>query len=112
MQLLKIRGKTFGQSNGIWSQCNAIEMSSTHSVYIPKHCLSFPSFSVNVFYPCFLYSLWFADLISFLGMEEIDCSKIAYLKDYLDTTENIYIRTGPAPRIRSKIVPEDYFTCR
>lgn len=49
-------------------------------------------------------------VISDHGMEEIDCSKIAYLKDYLDTTENIYIRTGPAPRIRSKIVPEDYFT--
>ncbi|XP_078255637.1 ectonucleotide pyrophosphatase/phosphodiesterase family member 3-like isoform X1 [Rhinoraja longicauda] len=49
-------------------------------------------------------------VISDHGMEEIDCSKTAYVKDYLDSAENIYIRFGSSPRIRSIIVPENYFT--
>ncbi|XP_051880265.1 venom phosphodiesterase 2-like [Pristis pectinata] len=48
-------------------------------------------------------------VISDHGMEEVDCSKIAYMESYLDNVEDIYIRSGPAPRLRSKTVPENYF---
>ncbi|XP_059837551.1 venom phosphodiesterase 2-like [Hypanus sabinus] len=48
-------------------------------------------------------------MISDHGMEEVNCSKVAYMENYLDNVDDIYIRSGPAPRIRSKSVPEDYF---
>ncbi|XP_069743130.1 venom phosphodiesterase 2-like isoform X2 [Narcine bancroftii] len=48
-------------------------------------------------------------VISDHGMEEVNCSKVAYMDDYLDSIENITMRSGSAPRIRTSNVPEDYF---
>ncbi|XP_078068994.1 ectonucleotide pyrophosphatase/phosphodiesterase family member 3-like isoform X2 [Mustelus asterias] len=49
-------------------------------------------------------------LLSDHGMEEVDCKKVAYMTEYLDNVENIYMRYGSAARIRAKDVPKDYFT--
>ncbi|XP_067881136.1 venom phosphodiesterase 2-like isoform X2 [Heterodontus francisci] len=49
-------------------------------------------------------------LLSDHGMEEVNCEKVAYMNNYLDNIDNIYMYYGPAGRIRAKDVPKEYFT--
>lgn len=46
-----------------------------------------------------------------LGMEAISCNRLEYMADYFNPVD-FYMYEGPAPRIRSKNVPKDFFTCK
>ncbi|XP_042537712.1 ectonucleotide pyrophosphatase/phosphodiesterase family member 3 isoform X1 [Dipodomys spectabilis] len=43
------------------------------------------------------------------GMDQTYCEKVEYMTDYFPRI-NFYMYQGPAPRIRSQKVPEDFFT--
>ncbi|XP_048346570.1 ectonucleotide pyrophosphatase/phosphodiesterase family member 3 isoform X2 [Sphaerodactylus townsendi] len=43
------------------------------------------------------------------GMDKTFCNQMEYMTDYFDKI-NFYMYEGPAPRIRSKQVPEDFYT--
>uniref|UniRef100_A0A4W3I1G4 Ectonucleotide pyrophosphatase/phosphodiesterase 3 n=1 Tax=Callorhinchus milii TaxID=7868 RepID=A0A4W3I1G4_CALMI len=44
------------------------------------------------------------------GMEQTYCEKIEYMTKYLDSVDNLKMYSGPAPRIQTINVPDDYFT--
>ncbi|KAM6465714.1 ectonucleotide pyrophosphatase/phosphodiesterase family member 3 isoform 2-T2 [Liasis olivaceus] len=43
------------------------------------------------------------------GMDKISCNQVEYMTDYFNKI-NFYMYEGPAPRIRAKNVPEDFYT--
>nr|BAN82022.1 phosphodiesterase [Protobothrops flavoviridis] len=43
------------------------------------------------------------------GMEEISCDRLEYMANYFNNVD-FYMYEGPAPRIRSKNVPKDFYT--
>uniref|UniRef100_A0A8C5AYI3 Ectonucleotide pyrophosphatase/phosphodiesterase 1 n=1 Tax=Gadus morhua TaxID=8049 RepID=A0A8C5AYI3_GADMO len=49
-------------------------------------------------------------LLSDHGMEEASCSRAAYISNYQSNVDDFIIIQGPAPRIRPKRLPEDFFT--
>lgn len=44
-------------------------------------------------------------------MDQTYCDKVEYMTDYFSQI-NFYIYQGPAPRIRSRNIPQDFFTCK
>ncbi|CAL8393491.1 unnamed protein product [Arctogadus glacialis] len=49
-------------------------------------------------------------LLSDHGMEEASCSRAAYISTYQSNVDDFIIIQGPAPRVRPKRLPEDFFT--
>ncbi|KAG7270443.1 hypothetical protein CRUP_022756 [Coryphaenoides rupestris] len=49
-------------------------------------------------------------LLSDHGMEEASCDRAVYVSDYQTNVDNFVIIQGPAPRIRPRRIPEDYFS--
>ncbi|KAG8510840.1 Ectonucleotide pyrophosphatase/phosphodiesterase family member 3, partial [Galemys pyrenaicus] len=45
------------------------------------------------------------------GMEQTYCDKVEYMADYFPQI-NFYMYEGPAPRIRSRNIPADFYTCK
>lgn len=44
-------------------------------------------------------------------MEQTSCDKMEYMTDYFNQI-TFYMYEGPAPRIRSRNIPSDFFTCK
>lgn len=44
-------------------------------------------------------------------MDQTYCDKVEYMTDYFSQI-NFYMYQGPAPRIRSRNIPQDFFTCK
>uniref|UniRef100_A0A8D2CUA2 Ectonucleotide pyrophosphatase/phosphodiesterase 3 n=1 Tax=Sciurus vulgaris TaxID=55149 RepID=A0A8D2CUA2_SCIVU len=44
------------------------------------------------------------------GMDQTSCGKVEYMTDYFPQI-NFYMYEGPAPRIRTRNIPEDFFSC-
>ncbi|XP_044280400.1 ectonucleotide pyrophosphatase/phosphodiesterase family member 1-like isoform X2 [Varanus komodoensis] len=49
-------------------------------------------------------------LLSDHGMETAHCNKAAYLNEYLDSVEDLFVVPGPAARLRPQKVPDEYFS--
>ncbi|XP_062858035.1 ectonucleotide pyrophosphatase/phosphodiesterase family member 1 [Trichomycterus rosablanca] len=49
-------------------------------------------------------------LLSDHGMEEASCEKAVYISSYQDNTDDFTVLQGPAPRIRPRRLPEQFFT--
>ena len=43
-------------------------------------------------------------------MDQTYCDKLEYMTDYFSSI-NFYMFEGPAPRIRTRNIPHDFFTC-
>lgn len=62
----------------------------------------------------FFYHLYTSNEFFFnfiLGMDQTYCDKVEYMTDYFSQID-FYIYQGPAPRIRSRNIPQDFFTCK
>lgn len=44
-------------------------------------------------------------------MDQTYCEKQEYMTDYFSQI-NFYMYEGPAPRIRARNIPQDFFTCK
>lgn len=44
------------------------------------------------------------------GMDQTYCDQLEYMTDYFSSI-NFYMFEGPAPRIRTRNIPDDFFTC-
>lgn len=58
-----------------------------------------------------IYSIAYHFPLLSLGMEEISCDRLEYMANYFNNVD-FYMYEGPAPRIRSKNVPKDFYTCK
>lgn len=44
-------------------------------------------------------------------MDQTSCDKVEYMTDYFSQI-NFYMYEGPSPRIRSRNVPQDFYSCK
>lgn len=49
--------------------------------------------------------------IIYSGMDQTYCDKMEYMTDYFPQI-NFYMYEGPAPRIRTRNIPHDFYSCK
>lgn len=45
------------------------------------------------------------------GMDQTYCDKVEYMTNYFPRI-NFYMYEGPAPRIRARNIPHDFYSCK
>lgn len=57
------------------------------------------------------FLLYFILFYFYSGMDQTSCDRVEYMTDYFPKI-NFYMYQGPAPRIRTRNIPQDFFTCK
>lgn len=92
-----------------WQNSNWINCTNSHLTCVWNIFLTLPK--TDNCYHLHTSNEVFIFIFIFLGMDQTYCDKVEYMTDYFPQI-NFYMYQGPAPRIRSRNIPQDFFSCK